>query len=181
MHVGTRLQNYRDKHNKKVINLSVCRSRLLLTHCLAVPERRPYPWLTLDRPGSRRATSNFRTSSLDMSCGTNRNWCLFRQPNCMPNRLKQIYKFLSRSSSAVSCIKSLVDISASAAEHVTLLTYPVTGWWSHLCLKSLSEVSYNWAEIPTVVNQFRPIADVYLVLVWKYSHRQMIVVDFENL
>ena len=39
---------------------------------IAVPERRPPPWLTLDRPGSRRATCNSRTSRLDMSCGTNR-------------------------------------------------------------------------------------------------------------
>ena len=52
-------KTYKDKNNGypylKVINLSVHRSLLLLTHCLAVPERRPYPWLTLDRSGSRRA------------------------------------------------------------------------------------------------------------------------------
>ena len=48
-----------DKNNSypylKVINLSVRKSLLLLTHCLAVPEWSPYPWLTLDRSGSRRA------------------------------------------------------------------------------------------------------------------------------
>ena len=62
MHNGTRLQNYKDKQNNngdtylKAINLSVRGSRLLLAHCLALPERRPYdPWLMLDRSGSRRA------------------------------------------------------------------------------------------------------------------------------
>ena len=52
-------KTYKDKNNSypylKVINLSVRRSLLLLRHCLAVPERRPYPWLTLERSGSRRA------------------------------------------------------------------------------------------------------------------------------
>ena len=37
MDIGTRLHNYKDKHN------------------LVPPERRPYPWLTLDRSGSKRA------------------------------------------------------------------------------------------------------------------------------
>ena len=57
--VAQNCKTYKDKNNGypylKVINLSVHRSLLLLTHCLAVPERRPYPWLTLDHSGSRQA------------------------------------------------------------------------------------------------------------------------------
>ena len=59
MHNRTRLQKLKDKNNSypysKVINLSVRKSLLLLTHCLAVPELRPYPRLMLDRSESRQA------------------------------------------------------------------------------------------------------------------------------
>ena len=54
----TGLQNYKDKINGyrylKVTNLTVHRSPLLLAHCLVVPEQQLFPWLTLDRSGSRR-------------------------------------------------------------------------------------------------------------------------------
>ena len=140
MHIGTRLQNYKDKHNKKVINLSVRRSRLLLTHCRAVPERRPHPWLTLDRRGSRRATSNSRTSSLDMSCGTNRIWCLFTQPNCLPNKLKQVQALISFILSRIMYFKKtwlisrIVPLSTWPCSHILSPAGGHTSAWSH-CLK----------------------------------------------
>ena len=59
---GTISQNYKDRQDNsnsytylKVIKLSMRTSRLLLAHFLVTPERRLYPWLTLDCSGSRRA------------------------------------------------------------------------------------------------------------------------------
>ena len=135
MHAGTRLQNYKDKHSNKLINLSVRRSRLLLTHCLAVPERR----MTLDRPGSTRATSNSRTSSLDMFCATNHIWCLFTQPNCLPNRLKQIQVLISFIFSRIMykkvwSISRIVPLSTWLCSHILSPAGGHTSAWSH-CLK----------------------------------------------